>query len=72
MPYKKGICITKPTRPSHNSSYQQETNYTNTRDNQDVGRVGGQSFLYFGLHSDYVGERNLVKGTIKIFFYKLF
>ena len=22
-----------------------------------VGRVGGQSFLYFGLHSDYVSER---------------
>ena len=21
-----------------------------------VGRVGGQSFLYFGLHSDYVSE----------------
>ena len=33
-----------------------------------VGRVGGQSFLYFGLHSDYVGERNLVKGTIKFSF----
>ena len=37
-----------------------------------VGRVGGQSFLYFGLHSDYVGEHNVVKGTIKFFFYKLF
>ena len=23
-----------------------------------VGRVGGQSFLYCGLHSDYVSERN--------------
>ena len=33
-----------------------------------VGRVGGQSFLYFGLHSDYVGERKLVKGTIKFSF----
>ena len=30
--------------------------------------MGGQSFLYFGLYSDYVGERNLVKGTIKFSF----
>ena len=30
--------------------------------------MGGQSFLYFGLHSDYVSERNLVKGTIKFSF----
>ena len=33
-----------------------------------IGRVGGQSFLYFGLHSDYVSECNLVKGTIKFSF----
>ena len=30
-----------------------------------VGRVGGQSFLYCGLHSDYVSERSLTKSTIK-------
>ena len=33
-----------------------QSNVTNSSDT-DVGRVGGQSFLYFSLHSDYVSDR---------------